>query len=152
MESGILWAAGFGNRSHGLLPVPVDSAVHGAEKRGAAGRNGICPGDVGDLCPVPAPGGSFASQDDGRSGGVPGDVPDRPEELRAESLSRADIFSLHRFAGAVAEMVYDNLYYFIGNTDYMTARPDLSFALYVGVCGIYLAAELLFMGSVSGLF
>ena len=43
-------------------------------------------------------------------------------------------------------MVYDNLYYFIGNTDYMTARPDLSFALYVGVCGIYLAAELLFMG------
>ena len=79
-------------------------------------------------------------------------MPDRPEELRAEGLSRADIFSLHRFAGAVAEMVYDNLYYFIGNTDYMTARPDLSFALYVGVCGIYLAAELLFMGSVSGLF
>ncbi len=55
-------------------------------------------------------------------------------------------FSLHRFAGAVAEMVYDNLYYFIGNTDYATAHPDLSFALYVGVCGIYLAAELLFMG------
>lgn len=47
MESGILWAAGFGNRSHGLLPVPVDSAVHGAEKRDAAGRNGICPGDGG---------------------------------------------------------------------------------------------------------
>lgn len=55
-------------------------------------------------------------------------------------------FSLHRFAGAVAEMIYDNLYYIIGNTDYMEAHPDLSFALYAGVCTVYLAAELLFMG------
>ena len=55
-------------------------------------------------------------------------------------------FSLHRFASAVAEMIYDNLYYIMGNTDYMAAHPELSFALYAGVCVTYLMAELLFMG------
>lgn len=61
-------------------------------------------------------------------------------------------FSLHRFAGAVAEMVYDNLYYFIGNTDYMRR---------IRICPLpcmWECAESIWLrsfcswGSVSGLF
>ncbi len=152
MESGILWAAGFGNRSHGLLPVPVDSAVHGAEKRDAAGRNGICPGDGGIyVLFLRLEGLSLRRMMGALAVFLVMCRTDRRNYGQKAFLVQT-FFSLHRFAGAVAEMVYDNLYYFIGNTDYMAAHPDLSFALYVGVCGIYLAAELLFMGSVSGLF
>ncbi|HBA51128.1 MAG TPA: hypothetical protein DCZ91_25680 [Lachnospiraceae bacterium] len=55
-------------------------------------------------------------------------------------------FALHRFVGAMAEIVYDNLYYRIGNTDYITAHPNLSFALFAGMCGFYACFELLVMG------
>lgn len=55
-------------------------------------------------------------------------------------------FALHRFVDAMAEIVYDNLYYRIGNTDYMATHPNLSFALFAGMCGFYACFELLVMG------
>lgn len=55
-------------------------------------------------------------------------------------------FALHRFVGAMAEIVYDNLYYRIGNKDFMTAHPNLSFPLFAGMCGFYSCFELLVMG------
>lgn len=54
-------------------------------------------------------------------------------------------FSLRWFASAMAEILYDGLYSFAENTDYMTAHPNKSFALYVGVCVLYLVLEFLFM-------
>ena len=53
-------------------------------------------------------------------------------------------FSLRWFTSAMAEILYDKLYYFMGNTDYMKMHPELSFALYVGVNVFYLALEFLF--------
>lgn len=53
-------------------------------------------------------------------------------------------FSLRWFTSAIAEILYDNLYNFIGNTHYMTIHPSMSFALYVGVCLLYLVLEFLF--------
>lgn len=53
-------------------------------------------------------------------------------------------FSLRWFTSAIAEILYDNLYNFVGNTDYMTVHPSMSFALYVGVCLLYLVLEFLF--------
>lgn len=45
----------------------------------------------------------------------------------------------------MAEIIYDKTYDCMGNTDYMTNHSNLSFALYTGVCVIYLTAELLLM-------
>lgn len=53
-------------------------------------------------------------------------------------------FSLRWFTSAMAEILYDKLYNFAGNTDYMAAHPNMSFALYVGVCVFYLVSEFLF--------
>ncbi len=53
-------------------------------------------------------------------------------------------FALRWFTSAMAEILYDKLYYFTGNTHYMKMHPDLSFALYAGVNVFYLALEFLF--------
>ncbi|MDE7298756.1 MAG: GHKL domain-containing protein [Lachnospiraceae bacterium] len=53
-------------------------------------------------------------------------------------------FSLRWFTSAMAEVLYDKLYSFAENTNYMLTHPNMSFALYVGVCVFYLALELLF--------
>lgn len=53
-------------------------------------------------------------------------------------------FSLRWFTSAMAEILYDNLYDFMLNTNYMRTYPDMSFALYVMVCLLYLALEFLF--------
>lgn len=54
-------------------------------------------------------------------------------------------FSLRWFAFAMAEILYDNLYSFAENTDYMIAHPNMWFALYVGVCLFFLVMEFIFM-------
>lgn len=51
-------------------------------------------------------------------------------------------FSLCRFACAIAEILYDNLYSLAWDTDYMTARPDMWFVLYILVCIVYLLLEI----------
>lgn len=53
-------------------------------------------------------------------------------------------FSLRWFTSAMAEILYDNLYDFLLNTNYMKMHPDMSFVLYVMVCVLYLALEFLF--------
>lgn len=53
-------------------------------------------------------------------------------------------FSLRWFTSAIAEILYDNIYNYVGNTDYMIVHPNISFALYVGVCLLYLVLEFLF--------
>lgn len=53
-------------------------------------------------------------------------------------------FSLRWFTSAMAEILYDNLYDFILNTNYMRTHPNRSFALYIVVCLLYLALEFLF--------
>lgn len=54
-------------------------------------------------------------------------------------------FSLRWFTSAIAEILYDNLYNYVGNTDYMIVHPNMSFVLYVGVCLLYLVLEFLFI-------
>ncbi|MBD5543676.1 MAG: GHKL domain-containing protein [Lachnospiraceae bacterium] len=53
-------------------------------------------------------------------------------------------FSLSWLSSAMAEILYDNLYAFAENTDYMKNHPDLSLALYAGVCVFYLTMEFVF--------
>lgn len=53
-------------------------------------------------------------------------------------------FSLRWFTSAMAEILYDNLYDFILNTNYMRTHPNMSFALYIIVCLLYLILEFLF--------
>lgn len=50
-------------------------------------------------------------------------------------------FSLNRFAAAMAEILYDNLYAFAGQTEYMGGHPHMWLALYALVCVFYLAVE-----------
>lgn len=50
-------------------------------------------------------------------------------------------FAVRGFVSAVAEILYDNLYSFAENTDYMANHPGMWFALYVGVCIFYLLME-----------
>lgn len=53
-------------------------------------------------------------------------------------------FSLRWLTSAMAEILYDNLYDFILNTNYMRTHPNMSFTLYIIVCLLYLALEFLF--------
>ncbi len=53
-------------------------------------------------------------------------------------------FALRWFSSALAEILYDKLYAFASRTDYMVRHPELSLALYIGVCLFYLVMELLF--------
>lgn len=53
-------------------------------------------------------------------------------------------FALTWFAGAMAEILYDNLYDFFLRTDYMQRHPDLSSFLYLIMCVCDLLFELAF--------
>lgn len=53
-------------------------------------------------------------------------------------------FSLHWFAFAMAEILYDKLYGFAENTDYMAGHLNMWVALYVVVCMFYLLFGFLF--------
>ena len=55
-------------------------------------------------------------------------------------------FLLRWFASAMAEVIYDNLYSFAENTDFMQKHLDLWLALYIVVCLVYLVFEFLFIG------
>lgn len=50
-------------------------------------------------------------------------------------------FSLYCFSSAIAEILYDNFYGFAEQTEYMAEHQNLYFPLYIGVCMLYLAAE-----------
>ena len=54
-------------------------------------------------------------------------------------------FVLREFAYAMAEILYDGLYHLAGNTEYMQTHQRMWFALYVGVCIIFLVLEFGFM-------
>ncbi len=54
-------------------------------------------------------------------------------------------FALREFAYAMAEILYDRLYHLAENTEYMLTHPNMWFALYVGVCIIFLTLEFGFM-------
>ncbi len=54
-------------------------------------------------------------------------------------------FSLRWFAFAAAEILYDNLYVFAENTNYMKRHLHMWFALYVGIRIVYLTLGVLFM-------
>ncbi|MDE6388118.1 MAG: GHKL domain-containing protein [Lachnospiraceae bacterium] len=54
-------------------------------------------------------------------------------------------FSLNWLSAAMAEIMYDNLYAFAENTDYMRSCPEIMWiALYAGVCLFYLTLEFSF--------
>ncbi len=53
-------------------------------------------------------------------------------------------FSLNWLSTAMAEILYDNLYAFAENTNYMKSHSSMFFILYVSVCIVYLTLELLF--------
>lgn len=53
-------------------------------------------------------------------------------------------FSLRWFSLAMAEILYDNVYNFIVNTNYMRTHPNMSFIVYVIACLCYLILEFLF--------
>ena len=52
---------------------------------------------------------------------------------------------LREFVYAMAEILYDRLYHLALNTEYMLAHQKMWFALYVGVCIIFLVLEFGFM-------
>lgn len=54
-------------------------------------------------------------------------------------------FSLHWFAFAMADILYDELYNFLSNTNYMKVHPNKWFALYIVMCIFYPVSELLFL-------
>ena len=54
-------------------------------------------------------------------------------------------FALREFAYAMAEILYDGLYRLAENTEYMRTHQKMWFALYVGVCIIFLLLEFGFM-------
>ena len=54
-------------------------------------------------------------------------------------------FVLREFVYAMAEILYDRLYHLAGNTEYMLTHQKMWFALYVGVCIIFLVLEFGFM-------
>lgn len=54
-------------------------------------------------------------------------------------------FVLREFVYAMAEILYDRLYHLAGNTEYMLTHQNMWFALYVGVCIIFLLLEFGFM-------
>lgn len=54
-------------------------------------------------------------------------------------------FVLREFVYAMAEILYDGLYRLAGNTEYMWTHQNMWFALYVGVCIIFLVLEFGFM-------
>ncbi len=53
-------------------------------------------------------------------------------------------FSLNWFASAMAETLYDNIYKFLLDTAYMRMHQDMTSALYITVCTLYLALEFIF--------
>ncbi len=54
-------------------------------------------------------------------------------------------FVLREFVYAMAEILYDRLYHLAGKTEYMLTHQKPWFALYVGVCIIFLVLEFGFM-------
>lgn len=54
-------------------------------------------------------------------------------------------FSLHWFAFAMADILYDELYNFLSSTNYMKVHPDKWFVLYIVMCIFYPVSELLFL-------
>lgn len=54
-------------------------------------------------------------------------------------------YSLSWLTSAMAEILYDHLYSFAENTEYMANHIHMWFALYVGVCVFYLALKFAFM-------
>lgn len=54
-------------------------------------------------------------------------------------------FSLRRFALGIAEILYDHLYSWATQTQYMMEHPNMWFALYVGVSVLYQVFEFSFM-------
>lgn len=54
-------------------------------------------------------------------------------------------FSINWLSAAMAEILYDNLYAFAENTEYMRSQPDMMWRLlYAGVCFCYLVLEFSF--------
>lgn len=53
-------------------------------------------------------------------------------------------FALRGFTFAMAEILYDRIYRFAENTDYMADHPAMFFPLYIGVCLFYLLAGFIF--------
>lgn len=53
-------------------------------------------------------------------------------------------FALRGFTFSMAEILYDRIYSFAENTDYMAARPAMFFPLYIGMCLLYLLAGFVF--------
>lgn len=54
-------------------------------------------------------------------------------------------FSFIWLASAMAEIIYDHLYYFTAGTDYMQNHPNMSLALFTAMCACYAAAESAFI-------
>ena len=67
-----------------------------------------------------------------------------PRNFEQKVFIAVIFFSLRWFTSAMAEILYDKLYSFAGNTDYMITHPNMSLALYIGVCLFYLMLEFLF--------
>lgn len=65
---------------------------------------------------------------------------------RQKAFLVAVCFSLNWLSMTMAEVLYDNLYAFAENTDYMKSHTEIMWiALYAGVCSVYLLLEFLFM-------
>lgn len=53
-------------------------------------------------------------------------------------------FSLNWLSAAMAEILYDNLYGFLGSTNYIKNHQEFLFPLYMGACVFYLTMEFVF--------
>lgn len=59
----------------------------------------------------------------------------------------AVFFPLRLLTCAMSEIIYDRTYDFFLQTDFMAAHSNMDFALYVGVCALYLMLEFAFMAA-----
>lgn len=67
------------------------------------------------------------------------------KNYRQKIFLSVTFFVLREFTFAMAEILYDRLYDFLENTDYMQTHLRMWFPLYIGVCTVYLVLEFGFM-------
>ena len=63
------------------------------------------------------------------------------KNYRQKAFLSLTFFTLHWLAITTTDILYDNIYNFAGQTDFMVAHPELWYVLFLGMCVIYRGME-----------
>lgn len=67
------------------------------------------------------------------------------KNYRQKAFLALTFFTLHWLAATTTDILYDSIYSFATQTDFMAGHPDLWYALYLGMCVIYRVMEFAFL-------